>query len=155
MPMPGAFDRRHGWRLFLHPAFRATFDRLVTEVAELGRARPEDYRSHSKAKLLRRIVDLILYEIPSDPASPRYRQGTTLGGVHPHWRRAKFLGRFRLFFRYSEKDRIIIYAWINDGSTLRKAGSRSDPYEIFKQRLRRGDPPDSWDDLMREAGSKR
>ena len=110
---------------------------------------------HPKTKLLRRIIDLILDEIPSDPASPKYRQGTTLGGPHRHWRRAKFLGRFRLFFRYSEKNRIIIYAWINDENTLRKAGSKSDPYEVFRRRLSHGDPPDSWDDLMREAGAKR
>jgi toxin YhaV len=156
--MPGAFDRRHGWRLFLHPAFKGTFDRLVAELAELAeleQARPRDHRSHPKAKLLRRIVDLILDEIPSDRASPKYRQGTTLGGAHRHWRRAKFLRRFRLFFRYSEKERIIIYAWINDENTLRMAGVRSDPYAVFRRRLSGGDPPDSWDDLMREAGPKR
>jgi toxin YhaV len=122
MPKRGGVAERHGWRLFLHPAFRDIFDRLVAEVADLERARPGNYHLHPRAKLLRRIVDLILNEIPSDPASPKYRQGKTLGGAHRHWRRAKFLGRFRLFLRYSEKDKIIIYAWINDENTLRKAG---------------------------------
>ena len=50
--------------------------------------------------------------------------GNTLGPEHRHWRRAKFLGRFRLFFRYSSKDRVIIYAWVNDQNTLLKAGGR-------------------------------
>ena len=45
----------------------------------------------------------------------------------------------------------IIYAWVNDEATLRKAGSRTDPYVIFNRRLRDGDPPDDWDDLFRKA----
>jgi hypothetical protein len=45
----------------------------------------------------------------------------------------------------------IIYAWVNDETTLRKAGSRTDPYVIFNRRLRDGDPPDDWDDLFRKA----
>jgi toxin YhaV len=40
-----------------------------------------------------------------------------------HWRRAKFLSRFRLFFRYNSKAKVIIYAWVNEENTLRKAGS--------------------------------
>lgn len=39
-------------------------------------------------------------------------------------------------------------------STLRKAGSRTDPYEIFNKRLREGNPPDDWDDLFRKASGK-
>jgi toxin YhaV len=66
-------------------------------------------------------------------------------------RRAKFLGRFRLFFRYSSKDRVIIYAWVNDQNTLRKAGGRNDPNAIFNSLLRKGRPPDGWDALMTEA----
>src|ERR1022692_888186 len=45
----------------------------------------------------------------------------------------------------------IIDAWVNDETTLRKAGSRTDPYVIFNRRLRDGDPPDDWDDLFRKA----
>jgi toxin YhaV len=65
----------------------------------------------------------------------------------------KFLGRFRLFFRYSSKDRVIIYAWVNDKNTLRKAGARNDPYTIFNSLLRKGRAPDGWDALMKEAAA--
>src|ERR1039458_6605208 len=44
----------------------------------------------------------------------------------------------------------IIYAWVNDETTLRKAGSRTDPYVIFNRRLRDGDPPDDWHDLVQD-----
>ena len=143
-----------GWKLFVHPAFSDTFDALLAEVERLKTSGPERYEHHPKTKLLKRILDLIEVEIPRDPGAAEFSLGNTLGPAHRHWRRAKFLGRFRLFFRYSSKDRIIIYAWVNDENTLRKAGGRKDPYTIFNGLLRKGRPPDDWDVLMKGATAK-
>ena len=77
-------------------------------------------------------------EIPRDPGAAEYNLGNTLGPAHRHWRRAKFLGRFRLFFRYNSKAAVIIYAWVNDENTLRKAGGGNDPYHLFGGMLRKG-----------------
>ena len=140
-----------GWKLFAHPAFSGTLNELVAEATRLRAADPEGYTQHPKLKLLKRIVDLIEIEIPRDPGATEYLLGNTLGPEHRHWRRAKFLGRFRLFFRYSSIDRVIIYAWVNDENMLRKVGGRNDPYAIFSSRLRRGEPPDDWDALIKEA----
>jgi toxin YhaV len=96
----------------------------------------------------------VLDEIPRDSAAAGFRLGKTLGAEHRHWRRARFLGRFRLFFRYSSAHKTIIYAWLNDERSLRQAGGQSDPYATIKRRLARGAPPDDWDDLMRTAGAK-
>jgi toxin YhaV len=139
------------WQCYAHPAFSDTFDALVEDVAQLRDAGPEGYRAHPKAKLLKRIVDLIETEIPRDPGANEYSLGNTLGPAHRHWRRAKFLGRFRLFFRYSSAANIIIYAWVNDENTLRKAGGKNDPYAVFGALLRKGRPPDDWDALLTEA----
>jgi toxin YhaV len=141
------------WQLFAHPAFSETFDALVGEVGGLRAGDPERYQEHPKAKLLRRIVDLIEAEIPREPGANEYSLGNTLGPSHRHWRRAKFLGRFRLFFRYSSKANVIIYAWVNDESTLRQAGGRNDPYSVFGGLLRKGRPPDDWDALAKEAAA--
>jgi len=94
---------------------------------------------------------LILVEIPRDPNAAEFQLGNTLGRAHRHWRRAKFLGRFRLFFRFSTAHKAIVYAWVNDETTLRKAGSKTDPYVLLTKRLQEGDPPDNWEDLFREA----
>jgi toxin YhaV len=145
------FAERNGWRLFRHGEFRRTLDRLATEVERLAGARPQDWQSHPKAKLLRRILDLIEVEIPRDPNASEFAQGNTLGPAHRHWRRAKFLGRFRLFFRFDSTSRIIVYAWVNDENTLRKAGARSDPYAVFHHKLASGNPPDDWAALLDEA----
>jgi toxin YhaV len=139
------------WRLFVHPAFGDPFDALVGEVARLRAHDPKGCEQHPKTKLLTRIVDLILKEIPRDPGAAEYDLGNTLGAKHRHWRRAKFLGRFRLFFRYSSTAGVIIYAWVNDENTLRKAGGRNDPYSVFSGLLRKGRPPDDWNMLAKEA----
>lgn len=145
------FAERNGWCLFRHAEFRRTLDGLAADVERLARRQPNDWQSHPKAKLLRRIVDLIEFEIPHDPNAPEYAQGNTLGHSHRHWRRAKFLGRFRLFFRFDSASRIIVYAWVNDENTLRKAGARTDPYAVFRRRLDEGNPPDDWATLLAEA----
>jgi len=145
------FAERNGWLLFRHAAFRRALDALATEVERLAREHPRDWQAHPKAKLLRRITDLIEVEIPRNPNGPEYALGNTLGPTHLHWRRAKFTGRFRLFFRFDSSSRIIIYAWVKDENTLRKAGARTDPYVVFQRRLEEGDPPDDWGALLADA----
>jgi|SRR6185437_3674921 len=144
---------RHGWKLLCHPAFLDPYLRLLGEVEKLREEHEDAYQSHPKAKLFARIHKLVFDEIPENPNAPEYKQGNTLGESRRHWRRAKFLGRFRLFFRFSSTNRVIIYAWVNDENTLRKAGSKADPYAVFGRQLTKGDPPDSWDELMRAAES--
>ena len=46
------------------------------------------------------VLKVAFEDIPSDPTRDIYRQGGTLGEEYKHWFRAKFLQRFRLFFRY-------------------------------------------------------
>ena len=145
------FAERNGWRLFRHAEFRRSLDALAGDVERLARQQPENWQSQPKAKLLRRIVDLIELEIPRDPNAPEYAQGNTLGPSHRHWRRAKFLGRFRLFFRFDSASLIIVYAWVNDENTLSKAGARTDPYTVFRRKLDQGNPPDDWATLLAEA----
>lgn len=53
-------------------------------------------------------------------------------------------GRFRLFFRYSTSAKIIVFAWVNDETTLRIYGSKSDAYAVFRKMLDKGNPHDDW-----------
>lgn len=106
------------------------------------------------AKLLRRILTIILQEIPSDPQSSRYELGNTLGADARGWRRAKFLrNRMRLFFRFDTASKVIVYAWVNDENTLRKEDAATDPYAVFRAMLVAGDPPHDWDKLLDACGT--
>jgi len=145
------FSERNGWRLYAHPAFGDPIERLTNAVRQLKQRHPDTFVEHPKAKLLKRILDLILEEIPRDPNASEFQLGNTLGAAHRHWRRSKFLGRFRLFYRFSSAEKTIIYAWVNDETTLRKSGSQTDPYVMFKKRLQEGNPPDNWDELFHSA----
>ena len=139
----------NGWRLFVWTEFAERWRALRGEVERLRQHDPEGYRSTPAAKLLAAVRDAVLRDIPADPSSERYRQGNTLGREFKHWRRDTFFQRFRLFFRYSSGAKIIVYVWLNDASTLRKRGARTDPYVVFRNMLERERPPDDWDALIR------
>ena len=143
--------RQHGWHLFGWPDFAVRLERLKDDVRRLAAADPAGYARYPRAKLLRLVQRLVHEIIPSDPNAAEFQLGNSLGPQHRHWRRAKFSGRFRLFFRFHSPSRTIVYAWMNDESTLRKAGGRTDPYAIFYQMLERGRPPSDWDDLVSES----
>ena len=89
----------------------------------------------------------------ADPDHPDFRLGKTLGQQYTNWRRVKkgMPDRYRLFFRYDSKAKVIVYAWVNDEQPLRSSGSRSDPYAVFEKMLGRGNPPDEWNALVQAS----
>ena len=144
-----------GWDLFAHPLLLDQLDKLVAAVERERAKKPKSYQSGANANLLAARQRLIFEVIPEDPARAEYRQGTTLGADRKHWFRAKFGGgRFRLFFRYDSKSRIIVYAWVNDETTLRTYGAKTDAYAVFRGMLDKGAPPDSWDALLKVASNE-
>ena len=141
----------HGWRLFIHPLFQRQLEKLAGRVERLASKDPQGYVAHPAAKILATINHYIREAIPRDPSSPEFRQGNTLGPGNRHWFRAKFHGRYRLFFRFSTEQKIIIYAWVNDEQSLRKPGSKTDAYAVFRALLESGEPPDSFAELLRRS----
>lgn len=143
---------RYGWRLYGHPLFLDQVERLAAAVERAKRADPDGWRHKTDARLLAALTALMLERIPRDPLAPVFRQGQTLGKGRRHWFRAKFGGnRFRLFFRADAGAKVIVYAWVNDRDTLRKAGARSDPYAVFVRMLAAGNPPGDWPSLLTAA----
>lgn len=140
--------QRHGWTLLFHDCMVEQMERLSTAADRAKRSDPDDFERNANVKLFRALSQLIVDVVPSDPARDEYRQGNALGAAYRHWRRAKVGRRFRLFFRYDSKARIIVFAWVNGEQTLRSAGSKSDPYVVFETMLGRGKPPDDWAALV-------
>jgi toxin YhaV len=140
-----------GWDLFVHPLFRTQLEKIAKRVEKLASTDPDGYVSHPAAKMLATINHYIRDAIPRDPNAPEFRQGNTLGSDNRHWFRARFHGRYRLFYRFSTEQKIIIYAWVNDEGSLRKSGSKTDPYAVFKGMLESGEPPNSFAELLRAS----
>ena len=142
----------NGWTILAHPLFLGQLEKLIETVEALKAKKPEEYQKNANTKLLAALNKLVFEAVPADPTATAYRQGKTLGADYKHWFRAKFgNGRFRLFFRYDSTAKVIIFAWVNDETTLRTYGAKTDAYMIFKGMLDDGNPPDDWAALHKAA----
>lgn len=141
----------NGWTLFAHPLFLDQVETLVARVEALRAKDPRAYTKKNVTKRLAAIATLAFELIPQDPARAEYRQGSALGDARKHWFRAKFFQQYRLFFRYHQASRIIVYAWVNDEDTKRAYESQDDAYRVFRKMLERGHPPDDWERLLAQA----
>ena len=140
--------QRYGWNLLFHECLIEQLQKLRAAAEWAQQQDPQGFASNANVRLFAALSKLIFEVVPSDPQREEYRQGNTLGTAFRHWRRAKMGRRFRLFFRFDSKTRIIIFAWVNDETTLRSSGSKSDPYAVFQRMLERGHPPDYWTALV-------
>ena len=145
--------QRHGWNLLFHECLSDQLKKLHTAAERAKQQNPESFETNANVRLFGALSKLLFDVVPSDPNREEYRQGNTMGTAFRHWRRAKIGRRFRLFFRFDSKTRIIIFAWVNDENTLRSSGSKSDPYIVFQRMLERGHPPDDWAALMAASQS--
>lgn len=136
------------YRLYAHPLFLSQLKALQDEVERLKSRDPQGYLRKNATKRLAAITHLIYDVVPQDPTRPEYRQGHTLGAAYSHWFRVKFFGQYRLFFRFDQSSRIIVYAWVNDEDTLRAYGSPNDAYRVFSAMLGSGHPLDGWEALL-------
>lgn len=141
----------NGWRIFAHPLFIGQLEELLLKVEGLRQKSPQDYRQKNLTKRLAAINKLAFEIIPQDPTRKEYRQGNALGSEYKHWFRAKFFQQYRLFFRYHQKQKIIVYVWVNDEKSKRAYESKTDAYRVFKKMLENGNPPNDWEMLLEQV----
>lgn len=139
-----------GWTILGHPLFLEAMEKLLVAV-EAEKMSNAGSAPSGNAKLLAHLLDLAFVRIPEDPGNRTYRHGGTLQDRR-HWFRGKTGGgRYRLFYRFDSRAKIIVYAWVNDEHSLRTYQSKSDAYAVFARMLDNGNPPDQWDTLVAEA----
>lgn len=146
----------HGWKLYVSDIFENQLSQLIKEVELIAEKDPDNFDNHPKYKLLIAIQDNIYRKIPLNPNDSKYRLGSTLGKKYSHWRRVKknnLPDRYRLFFQFRSDSKVIIYAWFNDESTLRKDGAKTDVYTVFESMLKNGNPPSDWEALIKHASA--
>ncbi len=141
----------NGWNIFAHSFFLEQMEALLQQVEGLRQKYPNDYKQRNATKRLAAIAKLAFEVIPKDPTRSEYRQGATLGNEYKHWFRAKFFQQYRLFFRYHQESKIIVFAWVNDEGSKRAYDSNTDAYRVFKKMLESVYPLDDWHDLLKEA----
>ncbi|SHN66754.1 type II toxin-antitoxin system YhaV family toxin [Desulfovibrio litoralis] len=118
--------------------FRNKYQTLFYRALVLKEKDPNNFKQHPDAKLFGTLQNLMPL-VCEDPEHINYRLGKTLGKSFNHWRRVKRHGlsdRYRLFFLPSKKEQKVCFAWLNDECTLRKDGSKTDVYKVFKKKLK-------------------
>jgi len=127
--------QRHGWNLLFHECLSEQLQKLHAADQRARQQDPQGFESNANVLLFAALSKLIFDAVPSDPNREEYRQGNTMGAAFRHWRRAKIGRRFRLFFRFDSKTRIIIFAWVNDENKLRSSGSLEQKKAVIERIL--------------------
>ncbi len=119
-----------------HNFYFNRISQLKKQVKSLKRIlSDEDFKQHEVIKLAYRIRKADQEIIPEDPNHKEYFLRKDL----KKYRRYKQgLKRYRILFCFSSTPKIILYLYINNEKHLRKAGSKTDPYEEFKRLAMRG-----------------
>jgi toxin YhaV len=120
----------HGWRALLHPLFEQQLEKLTRQVERLKSRDPKGYAAHPATKILASLHYYIREAIPSNPDADEFHAPSS-----GYWLQARFHGRYRLFYRISREQRVIVYVWAWNGRD-----SRSGTLGAFRAMLERGDP---------------
>jgi len=142
--------QRHGWNLLFHDGLIEQLQKLQTAAQKAKAQDPQGFESNANVKLFNALAQLMLETVPSDPSRDEYRQGNTMGPAFRHWRRAKLGRRFRLFFRFDSKTRIIIFIAMKEAQTyFAERQARADLTEFDAVMARtRGEPPREGDRIL-------
>ena len=142
--------QRHSWNLLFHEGLIEQLQKLQTAAQKAQTQDTQGFESNANVKLFNALAQLMLETVPSDPNRDEYRQGNTMGPAFRHWRRAKLGRRFRLFFRFDSKTRIIIFMAMMEAQTyLAKRQARAD-LNAFDAVMARtgGEPPREGDRIL-------
>lgn len=143
------------WKKYYFSLFYIRLKELYEETLQLKEKDPHNFQNHEVSKIFSKVVHSI-DNISHDPMNSRYLLGKSLGDKYKDWRRDKYdmPPRYRLFFKFfSTPEKELVYAWLNDAETLRKEGSRSDPYVLFRKMLDREEVPTEKEQLKSESHS--
>lgn len=129
---------QNGWKLLYHPIFGDRYAELRDHVGVLKkRLSKADFARHPDVKLVVAVRRVVLEIIPQDPNRPDFWLKDDLA----KFRRVKGYGlpdRYRLFYAFSQKEKVVILLYLNASGTLRKEKAKTDPYEVFKSMVRSG-----------------
>lgn len=122
---------KSNYLLKCHKFYSDRVESLKQEIKKLKDALlEEEFSQHPDVKFAVRVREATKEIIPEDPDRRDYQ----LHGDLKKYRRYKQgLQRYRLFFAFSTKPPVILYLYLNDKSSLRKEGSKNDPYNIFSK----------------------
>jgi toxin YhaV len=129
----------HGWTLLFNEPFTTRYGDLSARARSLREqlGDGDEYARHPDVKLFAAVRALVFDIVPREPDHPAFRLRDDLR----KFRRVKGRGlpsRYRMYFVFSERLKVIIFLYLNDAKSFRKEGSSNDPYVIFRGLVQRG-----------------
>jgi toxin YhaV len=136
----------NGWEIYFHHDFALQYATFIDQLEKLeAKLSFKEYASHSTVKLFGHLIQILETVIPADPLAPYFALHDDLQSFS----RVKKKGlpdRYRLFFKVFPQERRIVILWLGHP---RKDGDKKDCYAVFSKQVKRGEYPNSFDDLTK------
>ena len=110
--------QRHGWTLLFHEGFIEQLRKVQAAAVPLSDSEPQQFDGDANAKLFQALSHWVMDAVPGDPSRDGFRHCNIAEPAHSNWRCAKIGRRFRLFFRYDARAKVIVFAALKDWTAL-------------------------------------
>lgn len=119
--------QRHGWTLLFHEGFIDQLRKVQAAAVPLSDSEPQQFDGDANAKLFQALSYWVMDAVPGDPSRDAFRHCNIAEPAHSNWRCAKIGRRFRLFFRYDARAKVIVFAALKDRAAgIAPSSERSD-----------------------------
>ena len=109
--------QRHGWTLLFHEGFIEQLRKVQAAAVPLSDSEPQQFDGDANAKLFQALSHRVMDAVPGDPSRDEFRYCNIAEPAHSIWRCARIGRRFRLFFRYDARAKVIVFAALKDRAT--------------------------------------
>ncbi len=142
-----------GWNLLWLPILQKRITKLEARVTNLQAKNPKTFQDHRDSIFLAKLYHILTDLVPTNPDNPGFKIGNMLGNKYSIFRRVKkpLPSRDRMFFVFSSQLKQIIYVWLNDKKSIRKAGDFNDVYKVFVRKLESGTIPHTFEKLASDS----
>lgn len=119
--------QRHGWTLLFHEGLIEQLRKVQAAAGPVVGSELQRFDGNANAKLFQTLSHWVMDAVPGDPSRDAFRHCNIAEPAHSNWRCAKIGGRFRLFFRYDARAKVIVFAALKDRAAVMAEGrERSD-----------------------------
>lgn len=142
----------NNWELLCFHLFRKALLYLAKDVERLKRTQPRRYKLKANFKLFEAVCNCIYNIIPFEEHKEQFALKDDLKGLY-RIKRNLYDDRYRLFFKPEFQKKELIYIWLNDKKTLRKDGSKTDPYKKVSKDVNNGTIPINFDEIRAQSAA--
>jgi toxin YhaV len=124
--------QRHGWTLLFHEGLIEQLRKVQAAALHASDSELQRLDGNANATLFQALSHWVMDAVPGDPSRDAFRHCNIAEPAHSNWRCAKIGGRFRLFFRYDARAKVIVFAALQDWTALDAAVTKGERQRMTK-----------------------